>query len=129
MSHGCELRVPFLDPELVIFGINLPLKFLKENKINKKIIRDIANKLINNEIAYSPKRFVQSPQREWLSNSWSDLILELFSKNSNPYISRWIDVSKFLDYYIKCVKDRTQKNSFLVWQLLNLEIWAKQWFV
>jgi asparagine synthase (glutamine-hydrolysing) len=66
MMYGTELREPFLDYRLVelAFAQNKQLKF--KNGQSKWMLREIATKLLGNQIALAPKRPLQTPQREWI---------------------------------------------------------------
>lgn len=63
MANSVELRLPFLDKNLVEFTLNIPVeeKIADENdKIRKNILRDLANDLgLPDEFAYRPKKAAQ----------------------------------------------------------------------
>ena len=126
MAHSCELRVPFLDYRLVEFGFSLPYSFLKDEMNSKKIVRKICSDLVSPEVAYAKKRSVQSPQREILAKEWrnklNDIIEDGITKKRG-----WIDLNYAKNFYQNYITTKPG-NSFPIWQILNLELWAREWF-
>ncbi len=60
MANSVELRVPFLDNNVVEVGLSLPIEYKIDNKgLRKKILRDIASEYIPDYIAYRPKKAAQ----------------------------------------------------------------------
>ena len=59
MANGVELRVPFLDKDVVEVGLSLPIEYKLNDTERKIILRDVASKYIPNYIAYRPKKAAQ----------------------------------------------------------------------
>lgn len=63
MANGVELRLPFLDKNLVEFALNIPVEYKiagSSDRIRKNILRDLANDLgLPEEFAYRPKKAAQ----------------------------------------------------------------------
>ena len=63
MSNSMELRVPFLDKDVVDVACRVPVKYLidsPEDSIRKHILRDVAYELgVPETIAYRPKKAAQ----------------------------------------------------------------------
>ncbi len=126
MAHSCELRVPFLDYRLVEFGFSLPYSFLKDEIHSKKIVRKICANLVNPKVAYAKKRSVQSPQREILANEWQEKIKNIIEDGITKKRG-WLDLNYVRNYYQNYITSKPN-NSFPIWQILNLELWAREWF-
>ncbi len=58
MANTIELRVPFLDENVVDFSLSLPEEYLKSD-LRKRILRDVAKKYLPEEIAFRPKKAAQ----------------------------------------------------------------------
>ncbi|WP_456471617.1 asparagine synthase (glutamine-hydrolyzing) [Methanocaldococcus sp.] len=58
MANTVELRVPFLDLDVVSMALSIPIEF-KLSDLRKKILRDIALKYLPEEIALRPKKAAQ----------------------------------------------------------------------
>ncbi len=60
MANSVELRVPFLDRDVVEVGLSLPIEYkICESGFRKRILRDVALKYIPKYIAYRPKKAAQ----------------------------------------------------------------------
>ncbi len=123
MFHSCELRVPFLDHRLVEFALNIPTDFLLNNFGSKVIFRKVLSNFTSNNIAFAKKRSIQSPQREWLSNEWKEMVLDILVSESfadRGWVKPEIAKAIYSDYL-----GGNMKNSFFIWQWINLELWAR----
>jgi asparagine synthase (glutamine-hydrolysing) len=69
MASGLEIRVPFLDNEMLkpVFGTDSKLKF--GGKISKQLLIDSFDKILPTEIWDRPKMGFSFPFAEWLANS------------------------------------------------------------
>ena len=126
MMHSCELRVPFLDHNIVEFAYNLPVEDLINPVGTKSIVRKVLSKYVNRDIAFAPKRSIQTPQNNWLAKELKPLVMDVI--NSNSFKERgWFkkkEVSKTFENYLSSSKS----SSFFIWQWINLELWAREFF-
>lgn len=123
MAHSRELRVPFLDHRLVEFGFGIPEEFLFGAQGSKLLFRKLLARRASGAVAFSAKRSVQSPQREWLANGWQGLVREVL--RSKSFLERgWVDPHKAQQAYELYLSGK-QENSFFIWQWINLELWAR----
>lgn len=126
MYHSCELRVPFLDHRLVEFAFSIPINLLLNNKGSKVVFREVLAKKTSNNIAFARKRSIQSPQREWFGKEWKILVKDIIGSKS--FADRgWIDPCIAKDIYSNYLNG-DRKNSFFIWQWINLELWARCFF-
>ncbi len=74
MRHGLEVRVPFLDHELVDFVFKLPA----ESKINatgrKRLLRDAYRDFLPESLYNRPKKGFELPLLDWLKGSMKNTI-------------------------------------------------------
>lgn len=125
MAHSRELRVPFLDHRLVEFAFGIPIKFLINRKGGKALFRDILGRRAPASVAYSLKRSVQSPQREWLAEGWRSMVESILA--SERFAARgWVDAGRARCAYTEYLSG-ARENSFFVWQWVNLELWAREY--
>ena len=87
MANGVELRVPFLDKNVVELGLSIPIEYKLNEKERKIILRDIALKYIPDYIAYRPKKAAQY-------GSGSEKIIFKVAKNYG-YSKK--EINKFFD--------------------------------
>ncbi len=116
MMHSTELREPFLDFRLVEFGFSLNQEFKINNSQGKYILRKIIDDKIGKDIAFAPKRPLQTPQREWLGEDLRKFMneqVEAFKKHD--FVNR-----KQVDIEWDLYKKGNRDNSFFLWQWINV---------
>ena len=69
MAHGREVRLPFLDHELVEFVFSLPANFKIRNGWTKWLLRETMKDRLPNEIVErKDKTAFEPPQEQWIKN-------------------------------------------------------------
>lgn len=68
MQHALEVRVPFLDHELVAFANSLPESFKTNGKRKKMILQDTFRNMLPEKIYNRPKHGFEVPLLDWLRN-------------------------------------------------------------
>lgn len=69
MAHGCEVRMPFLNGELVQFIFSLPSNFKISNGHTKSILRKLFDdKLPQNIVWRTHKVGYEPPHKQWMEN-------------------------------------------------------------
>ncbi|WP_158727927.1 MULTISPECIES: asparagine synthase (glutamine-hydrolyzing) [unclassified Flavobacterium] len=119
MMYSTELREPFLDYRLVEFAFSLPLSFKIKNGVTKFMLREIAAEYLANDLAFAPKRALQTPQREWLAEDLKEWVSQCFMSLENSKYSKWFDLEelqKELEHYF----EGNMKSSFHIWQCISL---------
>jgi asparagine synthase (glutamine-hydrolysing) len=115
MMHSTELREPFLDYRLIELAFAQSDTMKIQNGQTKWLLRDLVKDYLGNTIALAPKRVLQTPQREWIS------------QELKPYFSEKIEQFSKMDFVdSKQVKaiwadycNGKQDNSFYIWQWVN----------
>lgn len=118
MAYSTELREPFLDYRLVEFAFAQPENFKINHGIQKFLLRNLISSMLPNNISYTPKRPLQTPQREWLANELKELVDEKLTNLKNSAISEWFDV-KEVEKSWKSYQSGDRNTSFHIWQLIN----------
>ena len=72
MATGVEVRVPFLDNDLVDFCNTLPDSLLLRHNKTKWLLRKVMEPYLPKEIVYRPKTGFALPIRSWLQNELKD---------------------------------------------------------
>ena len=74
MAKGVEVRVPFLDNDLVNFASQLPDKVLIKNRNAKWILKKSMQPHLPNDIIYRPKTGFGMPLHKWMKVELRDFI-------------------------------------------------------
>jgi asparagine synthase (glutamine-hydrolysing) len=123
MAYGLELRVPFLDNELVDFSNSLDRK-LKYKFFNKKhILKKYLETKVPKNLFDRPKQGFSIPMKEWLRSEFKPLMNELLSEDAlrdNPYLNS-LEVNKLVHEHTS----NQFNHSHLIWSLMNFELWRK----
>lgn len=119
MAHALEVRVPFLDHELVAYVMGVPDQF-KYPSSPKKLLVDAASDLLPKEIVNRPKMGFTLPWEQWLKKE-----LYSFAKEKIESLS---ERSLFHSHYIQNLWSLfLQGDPYItwsrIWQLIVLESW------
>lgn len=68
MAASVEVRVPFLDPELVNFSTSLPLNFKQRGRTGKWIFKRAMEPILPHDVIYREKSGFGVPLRHWLKH-------------------------------------------------------------
>jgi len=82
MSCGVEVRVPFLDPDVVALAASLPVNLKQRGATGKWVLKEAARSLVPAEVLDRPKTGFGVPVRQWLSTDLRDLADDLLSTDS-----------------------------------------------
>lgn len=115
MMHGTELREPFLDYELVEYVFSRPTDFKIQNGVQKWMLRKIAEKFLQKDLVLAPKRPLQTPQREWLSEDLKDWVR---AEVTTLYQHSWFS-KKELETELNLFFSGENQSSFHIWQWIN----------
>ena len=126
MAKGVEVRVPFLDIELVEFSSKLPPKYKLKGTQTKYLLKKVAEKYLPKDIIYRPKTGFGAPVRKWIKNDMDHLIKDYLGRKA-------IDKRGIFNYENVHKLIRDNKNgkidaSYSIWSLLSLESWFRQFF-
>lgn len=148
MAHGLEVRMPFLDNDLVDFALKIPVKqklmnlmeasrinenepgnkqdhYFKQHRDGKLILRKVMERYIPTDITNGVKQGFSAPDATW------------FKGESIEYVKRIIfnNKSRIYDYFDpKAVQERVSEHlegklnrRLFIWSLLNVEEWCHQY--
>jgi asparagine synthase (glutamine-hydrolysing) len=127
MMHSLEVRMPFLDTELVEYVFNLPHEYKIDKDGQKSILRDILSEYMPKKFAYRKKQGFGSPIWLWLKEKETKKYI--YSKLGHGAVIRKFLNGKQVDKYIFDLykEDNTHERAGQrVWVLLCLELWAEQ---
>lgn len=74
MANGLEVRVPFLDHEVVEFAFQLPAESKINEQMKKRIIQDAFRELLPEELYKRPKKGFEVPLLKWFRTELRGMI-------------------------------------------------------
>lgn len=119
MRVSTELREPFLDHRLFELALRQPTDRKISNGTRKKMLREIAQKILPEKLSESPKRALQTPQREWLRGELKDWADAQIKNAVSGGFAGWFEKESVLNCWEKYCRGESD-NSFYVWQWIDI---------
>jgi len=82
MAHSLEVRVPFLDYELVEYAWNIPSSLKLKGKTTKYILRKMASRFLPDEISWRKKQGFEVPLSSWFKGKLNSYAKEILSEDT-----------------------------------------------
>lgn len=82
MAAGVEVRVPFLDLELVEFAARIPPQFKQRGSEGKWVLKKAMEPYLPRDVIYRPKTGFGAPLRRWMRKELRPLFEDLLSAES-----------------------------------------------
>jgi asparagine synthase (glutamine-hydrolysing) len=126
MSMACslEVRVPFLDHELVEWvAANVPPQLKLRHGVTKYIFRKAMSSMLPAEVLKQRKAGFGVPIDYWLTNDLKEMTDELLSEHNVR--KRGLFEPNFIQQLVKDQRRGREDWSFQVWQFLTLELWMR----
>ncbi|MFH1061639.1 MAG: asparagine synthase (glutamine-hydrolyzing) [Candidatus Omnitrophota bacterium] len=121
MASGLEVRVPFLDNDLLDFIFAIPDRLKLKGLTTKYILKRAMEGRLAKDIIYRKKRGLSVPISKWIRHELKDFILDHLSSKKIK------DVGVFNENYIKSILNDhfalKKDNSLKIWALLSFFIW------
>jgi len=124
MAHSLELRVPFLDRELLEFASGIPGRQHLTGKETKSLLRAAVRELLPPEILRRPKRGFGTPIDIWLRMHLRPMMLDLLSERALK-ARGWFNPA-YVAAMIRSHQEGASDYSQHLWALLIFEIWQRQ---
>ena len=125
MAASIESRVPFLDHKLAEFASSLPDHYRVRGKCSKWILREAGKRLLPERILTRPKAGFRVPVNRWFRAEMREYLMDHLQSAAS--MTRTYFDAKALDNVLAEHVDGRQNHEKLLWALLNLEIWHRQY--
>jgi asparagine synthase (glutamine-hydrolysing) len=124
MAANLEVRAPFLNKELVELSARIPASLKIKGLKRKYILKKAAEKILPKEIIWRKKAGFSAPVRSWLRGALrpmvEDLLAEEVIKRRGLFDAQ--EIRRIIDLNLSGKEDYNLQ----VFQLLNLEIWMRE---
>ena len=125
MAASIEARAPFLDHRLAEFVAALPDRYRVRGLRGKWILREAARGLVPERVRSRPKVGFRVPVNDWFRGSLRDYLFDHLrgaSSRTRAYYDATV-LDRYLDEH--CAGRHNHEK--LLWTLLNLEVWHRQY--
>jgi asparagine synthase (glutamine-hydrolysing) len=122
MAEGVEVRVPFLDPDLLNIAASIPSGLKQNGRIGKWVLKKAMEPYLPRDIIYRPKAGFGAPIRRWIKNDLRDMVRErlTFDALSARGIFDPIAVQKLITDNEQGIYD----GAHTIFSILCIEIWC-----
>lgn len=125
MAHGVEVRVPFLDPELVALAFQIPLALHYRRGERKALLKRVAAQYLPSQVVTPRKKGFSSPMEKW------------FGPGLEPWMQGWTEEGMLVQHgllrpdwpqrlaSVPALQGAAGKRAR--WLVLTAELWARRW--
>ena len=126
MANSLELRVPFLDKEMLKVALQIPAKYRIDDETTKVALRHAAARELPEETSKMRKTGFLTPLNDWLKrDEFYNMVKEKFNGDvAKEYFNT--------DYIIKLLDDHksgSAHNMKKIWSVYSFILWYEKYFV
>ncbi len=123
MAHGLEVRVPFLDRELVEFAARIPFGYKIHGLTSKYILKRTFSRHLPGKTLKQRKQGFTIPISAWLRGQLGELARRVLL--SDTLCRRDLFEKGFLKWMLDEHKSGRQELGHRIWSIVVFEIWAR----
>lgn len=124
MAVGVEVRVPFLDLELVELAGRIPDYCKIQRGVLKWVLKEAVKDRLPRNVIHRPKTGFGAPVRRWIQGRWRPLIHDYLGESN--LLRRGIFDPRAVKELVTANESGTIDASYTVLSLLCIEIWMRQ---
>lgn len=123
MAASVEVRVPFLDLDMVEFAGQIPARLKQRGRVGKWVLKRAMEPYLPRNIIYRPKSGFGAPIRRWIRNDLRPLLSDVLSKESLS--RRGIFDHAAVNGLIAANNAGRIDASYTLFSLLCIEMWCR----
>jgi len=124
MAASLEVRVPYLDNEVVDYALSLPFQAKSNSQFAQKaIIKQLLKQLAPHYDIHRPKKGFNFPIDQWLRIKWRELALSIVNEQTLQEFG--LDGKAYMKMIHRYYAGES-KYCIPVWYILNLVLWKKK---
>ena len=125
MATGVEVRVPFLDKELVEYAHDIPDRFKQNGNVGKWVLKKALKGYLPRDVIFRPKTGFGAPLRRWIRHELKELLCDVLSFDS-------INNRGIFDpnAVLKLISDNDKGKidaSYTLFSMLCIELWIRNY--
>lgn len=126
MANSLEVRVPFLDHDLVEFAFQLPESSKIDKRMKKKILQDTFRDDLPPELYNRPKKGFEVPLLKWFRNELRSLIQDDLLEDSFIERQNIFDLSAIKQLKVTLYSGNPGDVHARIWALIVFQYWWKK---
>ena len=126
MANSLELRVPFLDREMLELALSIPQRYRSGKEQTKIALRGAALKQLPDSVAKRKKLGFPVPLNDWLrQDKYAAMVREKFTGPVAEQFFNTAELCRLLDDHVAgCAKNMTK-----IWSFYSFILWYELYFV
>lgn len=125
-AHSLELRVPFLDKEVMKVAEKIPTKYRIKDGLSKYALRKAALAELPEEWARRPKNGFPVPIRDWLKqDKYYNYVKEIFR---SPEAGIFFDQERLMGYLDEHYQGKAMRQRY-IYTAMSLILWYREYFI
>jgi asparagine synthase (glutamine-hydrolysing) len=122
MAASLEVRVPFLDHDLVEFAVSLPGAVKAPGGRKKWLLKAALEGVVPAEVLHGPKIGLDVPYGTWLQGALKPMFFDELAEFTRRHPGV-LDPQYIGELYVRTAS-RRRDDSYMLWKVLNFMIWA-----
>jgi len=127
MANSLEVRVPFLDHEVVEFACALPEHFKIDGQMRKRIVQDAFRPILPPELYQRPKHGFEVPLLKWFRTELRTMLHEDLLSNTFIAEQGMFSPDKVRSLLLKLDSGDPGDSATHIWNLLVFQHWWKRY--
>jgi asparagine synthase (glutamine-hydrolysing) len=123
MAVGVEVRVPFLDIELVEFAAQIPPRYKQKGEHGKWVLKKAMEPYLPKEVIYRPKSGFGAPLRRWMQHDLRGLMADVLGGQSLRL--RGLFCPSAVQRLIESNDKGRVDASYTLFSLICIELWCR----
>jgi asparagine synthase (glutamine-hydrolysing) len=123
MAASIEVRVPFMDVELMRLCARIPERFQLQGRTTKAVLKKAVEPYLPREVIHRSKTGFGAPLHHWIQGDLDEMIQYLLGPSRVE--ARGLFDPRYVQHCLDRNRDRREDHAYLIYALLTLEIWMQ----
>ena len=123
MATSVEVRVPFMDVELMQLGAQIPERFKLRGRVTKYILKEAMERYLPRQILHRSKVGFGAPLRKWVAEDLDEVIGDALGPEQVR--ARGLFDAAALQKILRENRENRADHTYLIYSLLTLELWMR----
>lgn len=123
MATSIEVRVPFMDVELMRLAATIPENAQLRGGVSKRVLKSAMAPHLPHDVLHRPKQGFGAPLRKWIAEDLDDLIREALGESHLD--ERGLFDARAVSNVLAENRENRADHAYLIYALLTLELWMQ----
>jgi len=124
MAAGVEVRVPFLDLDVVALAARIPARLKQRGTVGKWVLKKAMEPFLPRDVIYRPKSGFGAPLRRWMRHELRPLLADVLSPASLK--SRGLFEPAAVQRLMQLNQNGAVDGAYTLLSILTVEVWCRR---